>query len=459
MLARPSGNRTVFCTRARGHSRATGPTMTATTASGGPDQGPRRPLAVPGGEQDRRDQQSGPRGGLHGGGHPQGKASRYRMRLAPQQRQPQAQAGEHRYVGAAHGQRERDYRRRGHQHGPAHHVLGAGRGKRRGKHDQEPEPEPDPRVGQHREAQQGAGHAEQRHRRQVGIEDVRAVRGGERRGPDIRGALVHEHGRRLVDHPHLRLLHPGIGHQHQRHDQRPAEADQQGRVHPARPPRQDHHGGEQVGAGRENPPQPVQVVVGYKGHHQGIRSRRGEEGGRPDPGNRGRRRPVKPACLGAPQRHLPQREHRHAPSTDGDPSQSTFRARVRARRSPRVSTRYTRVTTRFGRRGCGGGRVRVMHTVAVVLAGGSGERFGTHVPKQLLPLAGRALIEHSVTAFEQAPGVDAVLVVMTAGHIGRADQGPALGQRIPQAHQGHRRRADPGGFHLAGHRGTRQHRV
>jgi ribitol-5-phosphate 2-dehydrogenase (NADP+) / D-ribitol-5-phosphate cytidylyltransferase len=60
-----------------------------------------------------------------------------------------------------------------------------------------------------------------------------------------------------------------------------------------------------------------------------------------------------------------------------------------------------------------------MHTVAVVLAGGSGERFGTHLPKQLLPLAGRALIEHSVTAFEQAPGVDAILVVMTAGHIGQ----------------------------------------
>lgn len=57
-----------------------------------------------------------------------------------------------------------------------------------------------------------------------------------------------------------------------------------------------------------------------------------------------------------------------------------------------------------------------MHTVAVVLAGGSGERFGTDLPKQLLPLAGRALIEHSVAAFEQAPGVDAILVVMTAGH-------------------------------------------
>jgi 2-C-methyl-D-erythritol 4-phosphate cytidylyltransferase len=59
-----------------------------------------------------------------------------------------------------------------------------------------------------------------------------------------------------------------------------------------------------------------------------------------------------------------------------------------------------------------------MRTVAVVLAGGSGARFGTPLPKQLLPLAGRALIEHSVAAFEQAPGVDDILVVMVANHAG-----------------------------------------
>jgi 2-C-methyl-D-erythritol 4-phosphate cytidylyltransferase len=61
-----------------------------------------------------------------------------------------------------------------------------------------------------------------------------------------------------------------------------------------------------------------------------------------------------------------------------------------------------------------------MRTVAVVLAGGSGLRFGTSMPKQLLPLAGRALIAHSVAAFEQAPGVDAILVVMSAGHAEQA---------------------------------------
>ncbi|HEY1346115.1 MAG TPA: 2-C-methyl-D-erythritol 4-phosphate cytidylyltransferase, partial [Streptosporangiaceae bacterium] len=64
-----------------------------------------------------------------------------------------------------------------------------------------------------------------------------------------------------------------------------------------------------------------------------------------------------------------------------------------------------------------------MRTVAVVLAGGSGERFGTPVPKQLLPLAGRPMIEHSVAAFERAPAVDRILVVMAAGH---ADEVRAL---------------------------------
>jgi len=53
-----------------------------------------------------------------------------------------------------------------------------------------------------------------------------------------------------------------------------------------------------------------------------------------------------------------------------------------------------------------------MRTVAVVLAGGSGRRFGPERPKQLRALAGRNLIEHCVQAFDQAPAVDDVLVVV-----------------------------------------------
>lgn len=50
--------------------------------------------------------------------------------------------------------------------------------------------------------------------------------------------------------------------------------------------------------------------------------------------------------------------------------------------------------------------------VAVVLGGGSGSRFGTAMPKQLLALDGRTLVEHCVAAFGAAPRVDEVLLVM-----------------------------------------------
>jgi len=55
-----------------------------------------------------------------------------------------------------------------------------------------------------------------------------------------------------------------------------------------------------------------------------------------------------------------------------------------------------------------------MRTVAVVLAGGSGLRLGGGIPKQLQLLAGQTLLERSVGAFEQAPGVDRVVVVLPA---------------------------------------------
>jgi 2-C-methyl-D-erythritol 4-phosphate cytidylyltransferase len=61
-----------------------------------------------------------------------------------------------------------------------------------------------------------------------------------------------------------------------------------------------------------------------------------------------------------------------------------------------------------------------MRMVAVVLAGGSGQRFGGDQPKQLRLLGGRTLVEHSVAAFEQAPGVDAITVVMPADLVGQA---------------------------------------
>jgi 2-C-methyl-D-erythritol 4-phosphate cytidylyltransferase len=57
-----------------------------------------------------------------------------------------------------------------------------------------------------------------------------------------------------------------------------------------------------------------------------------------------------------------------------------------------------------------------MRMVAVVLGGGTGQRLGAGKPKQLLALGGQTLIERCVAAFEQAPGVDEILVVMARGY-------------------------------------------
>jgi 2-C-methyl-D-erythritol 4-phosphate cytidylyltransferase len=49
---------------------------------------------------------------------------------------------------------------------------------------------------------------------------------------------------------------------------------------------------------------------------------------------------------------------------------------------------------------------------AIIVAAGSGSRMGTQVPKQLLPLAGLPLVEHSLAAFQRHDGVDRVILVI-----------------------------------------------
>jgi 2-C-methyl-D-erythritol 4-phosphate cytidylyltransferase len=60
-----------------------------------------------------------------------------------------------------------------------------------------------------------------------------------------------------------------------------------------------------------------------------------------------------------------------------------------------------------------------MRVVAVVLGGGTGQRLGAGLPKQLLAVGGRTLVEHCVAAFDHAPGVDEIVVVMARGYTDR----------------------------------------
>jgi len=49
--------------------------------------------------------------------------------------------------------------------------------------------------------------------------------------------------------------------------------------------------------------------------------------------------------------------------------------------------------------------------IAIILAGGSGSRFGAEQPKQFLHVAGRRVLEHAVDAFEKCADIDEIIVV------------------------------------------------
>jgi 2-C-methyl-D-erythritol 4-phosphate cytidylyltransferase len=60
---------------------------------------------------------------------------------------------------------------------------------------------------------------------------------------------------------------------------------------------------------------------------------------------------------------------------------------------------------------------RELRNVAVVLAGGTGTRVGFSIPKQLIKIAGRPIIEHTIAAMQASPVVDEILVVMAPGYL------------------------------------------
>jgi ribitol-5-phosphate 2-dehydrogenase (NADP+) / D-ribitol-5-phosphate cytidylyltransferase len=55
--------------------------------------------------------------------------------------------------------------------------------------------------------------------------------------------------------------------------------------------------------------------------------------------------------------------------------------------------------------------------VAVVLAGGTGSRVGLSLPKQLIKIAGKPIIEHTLAALNASPVIDEIIVMMTPGHL------------------------------------------
>ena len=60
--------------------------------------------------------------------------------------------------------------------------------------------------------------------------------------------------------------------------------------------------------------------------------------------------------------------------------------------------------------------------VAVVLAGGTGNRMGGDSPKQFFEIRGKTVLEYSVEAFERNPHIDEIVVVSHRNYVGRVQE-------------------------------------
>lgn len=68
-------------------------------------------------------------------------------------------------------------------------------------------------------------------------------------------------------------------------------------------------------------------------------------------------------------------------------------------------------------------------TIGVILAGGTGSRVGLSIPKQLLKIAGKPVLEHTVSLFQDADVLDEVMILMHPDHLPAAE---AIAARYPK---------------------------
>lgn len=62
-----------------------------------------------------------------------------------------------------------------------------------------------------------------------------------------------------------------------------------------------------------------------------------------------------------------------------------------------------------------------MRTIAVILAGGVGVRVGLGIPKQLIKIAGKSIVEHTLSAIQANDSVDEIIIMMNRETIGDLD--------------------------------------
>ena len=56
---------------------------------------------------------------------------------------------------------------------------------------------------------------------------------------------------------------------------------------------------------------------------------------------------------------------------------------------------------------------------AIIVAAGSGTRFGSEIPKQFIEIDGKPLIFHTLEKFEKCSAIDSIVLVISADEVGR----------------------------------------
>ena len=53
-----------------------------------------------------------------------------------------------------------------------------------------------------------------------------------------------------------------------------------------------------------------------------------------------------------------------------------------------------------------------MKNIGVILAGGSGRRLGSELPKQFIVIAGKTVLAHTLHTFEKQKRIDEIIIVV-----------------------------------------------
>lgn len=88
------------------------------------------------------------------------------------------------------------------------------------------------------------------------------------------------------------------------------------------------------------------------------------------------------------------------------------------------------IESTIGQEACSGGpqvtrrvaNVADTRNIGVILAGGVGARIGLNTPKQLIKIAGRPIMEHTLAIFNEHPMIDEIIVLMARGHLDRVHE-------------------------------------